>query len=233
MSIAPISNLGGASVGLANAFLAGSLGPGSLRRIGGGTGVEPAIPARASESIQPARGGRDDRDGVVTTAYQRSADGDEAFLSSRLGSLSEKEQRQVRELQARDREVRIHEQAHVAAAGSLYRGGPTYDFQRGPDGKRYAVGGSVQIDTSPGSTPEETIAKAQQMRRAALAPAEPSSTDRAVAASAARLEAEARAELAASQASGAGTPTSPVGQRADAGDSPAETLASRGIDLMA
>src|SRR5690606_2788786 len=40
-----------------------------------------------------------------------------------------------------------------------------------------------------------TIEKARQIRRAAQAPAEPSSTDRQVAAQAARMEAEARAEL--------------------------------------
>lgn len=114
--------------------------------------------------------------------------------------LSEEEQRQVEELKARDQEVRTHEQAHVAAAGSLYRGGPFYSYQTGPDGKRYAVGGSVNIDTSPvDGDPQATIQKAQQIRRAALAPAEPSSTDQRVAAQASRMEAEARAELAEQQ----------------------------------
>ena len=111
--------------------------------------------------------------------------------------LSDSERRQVEKLQARDREVRQHEQAHVAAAGSLFRGGPTYEYQTGPDGRKYAVGGNVQIDTSavPGD-PEATIAKAQQIRRAALAPAEPSGQDRAVAAKANRMESDARQELA-------------------------------------
>lgn len=107
--------------------------------------------------------------------------------------------RQVEKLEKRDAEVRAHEQAHVAAAGALFRGGPSYDLQTGPDGKRYAIGGTVQIDTSEGATPEETITKSQQIRRAALAPAEPSSTDRSVAAKATRMEAEARAELAEEQ----------------------------------
>ena len=44
--------------------------------------------------------------------------------------------------------------------------------------------------------PEATIAKAQQIQRAALAPADPSSQDRAVAAGAASLELQALAELA-------------------------------------
>jgi hypothetical protein len=112
--------------------------------------------------------------------------------------LTEEEQRELEKLKARDREVRAHEQAHLVAAGSLARGGPTYTYERGPDQQLYAVGGQVQIDTSevPGD-PEATIAKAQIIRRAALAPAQPSSQDRAVAADAAQMAAEARMELAA------------------------------------
>lgn len=109
--------------------------------------------------------------------------------------LSADEQRQLKELQQRDREVRQHEQAHVAAGGRYVRGGPRYTFTTGPDGKRYATGGSVDIDTSPEATPEATIVKAQVVRRAALAPAQPSPQDRAVAAEAATLERDARRAL--------------------------------------
>jgi len=105
-------------------------------------------------------------------------------------------QRQLNELRARDREVRAHEMAHVAAGAGLITGGPTYEYQKGPDNRLYAVGGEVQIDTSdvPGD-PEATLEKALQIQRAALAPAEPSAQDRAVAMSAATMAAEARAEL--------------------------------------
>lgn len=105
------------------------------------------------------------------------------------------EQEQIKELAARDREVRTHEQAH-AAAGGQYAGAPRYDFERGPDGVSYAVGGEVSIDVSKEATPEETLRKAQVVRRAATAPAEPSAQDRAVAAQATRIEAEAVRELA-------------------------------------
>ena len=107
----------------------------------------------------------------------------------------EQEQQEVRELATRDHEVRSHEQAH-AAVGGKYAGSPVYEFVRGPDGVSYAVGGEVSIDTSPvPGDPEATIAKAQQIRRAANAPAEPSSQDRRVAAEASLMEAEARAAL--------------------------------------
>lgn len=148
----------------------------------------------ASGEVAGAGGGRTSAGAVRSTAYQRTEDGDEATFSSRSDELTEDERREVEQLKARDQEVKTHEQAHVAAAGSLFRGGPYYDYQTGPDGKRYAVGGRVSIDTSPGRTPEETIAKAAQIRAAAMAPAEPSSTDRAVAAQASAMAQQARQE---------------------------------------
>ncbi len=107
--------------------------------------------------------------------------------------LSEQEKRQVEKLKARDREVRAHEQAH-ARVGGPYAGAPSYTFQQGPDGKRYAVGGEVSIDTSAESTPEETARKMEVVIRAALAPAEPSSQDRRVAADARQKLIEAQAQ---------------------------------------
>ena len=110
--------------------------------------------------------------------------------------LSPEEQRLVEELRRRDREVRAHELAHLAAAGPHARGGAKFSYQVGPDGRRYAVGGEVPIDVSevPGN-PRATLHKAQAIRRAALAPAHPSSADHAIAAKATRLEAKAQQEL--------------------------------------
>jgi hypothetical protein len=110
--------------------------------------------------------------------------------------LTLEEQQQVQELKARDQEVRVHEAAHVAAGGPYVTGGPTYTYQIGPDGKSYAVGGEVGIDTSEVSNdPEATIRKMQTVIAAALAPAEPSGQDQKVAAAARQKEAQARAEL--------------------------------------
>jgi hypothetical protein len=106
----------------------------------------------------------------------------------------DRDQKLISELSARDREVRAHEQAH-AAIGGRYAGAPQYTYQRGPDGVSYAVGGEVSIDVSEAATPRETILKMQVVRRAALAPAEPSSQDRRVAAKAASIEANARQQL--------------------------------------
>ncbi len=110
--------------------------------------------------------------------------------------LSEEERRLLNELRARDAEVRAHEQAHLSAAGPYANGAPTFEFQTGPDGKQYAVGGEVSIDTSPvPGNPEATARKAQTIKRAALAPRDPSAQDRKVAAQAAQLEAQARQEV--------------------------------------
>ena len=108
--------------------------------------------------------------------------------------LSNAQRQAVNDLKQRDLEVKAHEQAHMAAGGPVVQGGATYQYQTGPDGKLYAVGGEVKIDVSPERTPEATIRKMQQIRRAALAPAQPSSTDRAVAAQALQIEAQARME---------------------------------------
>lgn len=108
--------------------------------------------------------------------------------------LEPEEKELLAEMQSRDREVRSHEEAHKAAAGNLAAGGPSYETETGPDGNEYAVGGEVQIQLRSGSTPEETIRLAQQARRAALAPAQPSAQDQAVAAEASQREAQARAE---------------------------------------
>jgi len=107
--------------------------------------------------------------------------------------LSDEAQRVVRELEARDREVRQHEEAH-ARVGGQYAGQPQYQYTEGPDGKRYATSGSVAIDVSPvPGDPQATIEKMEIVKKAALAPARPSQQDRAVAAQAdaTRIQAEA------------------------------------------
>ncbi|MEP2704416.1 MAG: putative metalloprotease CJM1_0395 family protein [Roseibium sp.] len=131
--------------------------------------------APASQAAQPAENSDEEDD----------ADGD---------GLNEAEEKQVEKLAQRDREVKAHEQAH-ARVGGAYASAPSYTFQQGPDGKRYAVGGEVQIDTSTERTPEATIRKMNIVIRAATAPAEPSSQDMKVAQQARSQMAEAQVEL--------------------------------------
>jgi len=110
-------------------------------------------------------------------------------------TLSPQAQALLDKLKARDADVRAHEAAHVAAGGDLITSGVTFSYETGPDGRAYAVGGDVSIDTSPVSgNPQATIAKAQQIIAAALAPADPSGQDLAVAGAAAAMEAQASAQ---------------------------------------
>ncbi len=110
--------------------------------------------------------------------------------------LSQEEEKIVTQMKARDQEVKTHEQAHLNAAAGLSVSGPSYTYATGPDGKKYAIGGEVNIDVSPvAGDPEATIRKAEQIRRAALAPAKPSSQDHKVAAGATSMASKARVEL--------------------------------------
>lgn len=111
-----------------------------------------------------------------------------------IGELSQEEQRIVSELQAADTNVRAHEAAHMAVGGGL-TSPASYTYERGPDNKMYAVAGEVGISTSEGNTPQESLNKAQTIRRAALAPADPSPQDLKVAAQAASMEMSARAQI--------------------------------------
>ncbi|MDR2591930.1 MAG: hypothetical protein LBC59_03890 [Chitinispirillales bacterium] len=120
-----------------------------------------------------------------------------------VAELTPDEQAVVNELRTIDREVRAHEQAHISAGGAYIRGAASYQYQRGPDNKSYAVGGEVGIDTAPErDDPRATITKMQAVRAAALAPADPSAQDRAVASAAAGNEGLARAELAEKERNG-------------------------------
>ena len=105
------------------------------------------------------------------------------------------EKKEIEKLEDRDQEVRRHEQAHFQAAGS-YASPPKYEYQTGPDGKRYAVGGSVEIDMSEVTDdPQATLEKARVIKRAALAPEEPSAQDRKVAREADKMAAEAQKDI--------------------------------------
>ncbi|WP_274600767.1 putative metalloprotease CJM1_0395 family protein, partial [Ectothiorhodospira mobilis] len=144
--------------------------------------------------------------------------------------LTRAEERMLQALRQRDREVRTHEQAHMAAGGGLVNGGATYSYQQGPDGRRYAVGGEVSIDTSRPADPEEAIRKARQIARAALAPAEPSGQDYRVAARARLMEAEARRDLQAMERGDAGNGEGGRTQDGDRGrEAAGPEAAARGV----
>lgn len=137
--------------------------------------------------------GRGSGDGSATGRRDMSGGGPGGSVGP--DGLSDEQRGVVKEMAARDAEVRRHETAHMVVGGQ-YASAPSYTYQRGPDGQRYAIGGEVQIDVSPvRDDPEATISKMEIVKAAALAPAEPSSADRRVASHADQIMARAAAEM--------------------------------------
>jgi hypothetical protein len=156
----------------------------------------PVAPNRAQMEGKP-RGPEEEpvpEDGALSEVVRKNSP--QAQTAEQDPAKAAQEQRLIDELKKTDRAVRAHEQAHLAAAGGLAVSGATFGYQRGPDGQRYAVSGEVSIDVSPGRTPQETMAKADRIRAAALAPADPSAQDRAVASQAAQMKLQAQQQQA-------------------------------------
>jgi hypothetical protein len=118
------------------------------------------------------------------------------FVDEHKDELTKNEKIILVELKQVDQAVKKHEMAHVIAGGRFILSGANYSYKTGPDGKRYAVAGEVSIDTSevPGD-PQATIDKMNQVRRAALAPADPSAQDRKIASTAMTISTKAMSQL--------------------------------------
>ena len=111
--------------------------------------------------------------------------------------LSPGEKAEVTRLRQRDQQVRQEEEAHAAVAGNL--SGPIqYVYQTGPDGRAYAVGGSVPIRTSAvGGGPEQIARAGAKLAAAAHAATNPSAADLRVAREAYRLAAQGQQDTQA------------------------------------
>ena len=163
---------------------------------------QPAVVVELSAAAQSAITPVDSARAVAATARAANAEGEPARREATVKEapslssvIAAAQTHQVARLRSREFEIRSTEYAQAAAAGG-YGGAPTFVYQTGPDGRRYAVGGSIAYDTSPAATPEASITKAQRVRAAAMG-GNASADDRAAAAAATRMEADARAEIAA------------------------------------
>ncbi|MER2108898.1 MAG: putative metalloprotease CJM1_0395 family protein [Solibacillus sp.] len=101
--------------------------------------------------------------------------------------------KEIEQLKQTEQEVIAHEQAHKSA-GAGVTGAISYTHTTGPDDQRYITGGEVSIDTKKGDKPDEMIAILEKVKQAALAPAQPSSQDLRVAATATAQIQQARGE---------------------------------------
>jgi len=152
-------------------------------------------PPLTYERQQPSQGqqGGGQNSFEKDNAEDQSA-GKENAESRQQEQQAQAQQKEIQDFKQRDLEVRSHEKAH-ASIGGRYSGTPQYQYQTGPDGQRYAVGGEVSIDISSESTPEATIRKMQQVKAAALSPAEPSQQDLRVATEATQKAVAAHNEI--------------------------------------
>ncbi len=154
-----------------------------------------------SNRIQDSTYRRRDEEKVVATEPKggiethKSAKGSERRNEEKDPLQDPAVRQQIAKLQARDAEVRAHEAAHIAAGSGVVAGGASFTYQRGPDGRMYAVGGEVPISLQGSDDPKETVRKMRQVVAAALAPTDPSPQDYAVAATARSEEMKAQQEI--------------------------------------
>ncbi|GAB5405792.1 MAG: hypothetical protein Aurels2KO_40230 [Aureliella sp.] len=157
----------------------------------------PGLPGREDRSAaadrRPSGESSEDSEAAKRVARATQEESEPPKLDS---ELTPEEIEQIKKLEAKDREVRAHERARLATAGRYAKSGPSYTYAQGPDGKRYAVGGKVKIDTSPvEGDPRATARKAQLVRAAALAPSEPTVQDLRRAIAATQMELQALSQL--------------------------------------
>ena len=149
---------------------------------------EAVLPGQAEKSDTPAadeagKGENTEKSGTGKTGDAENAPENDPGIKN-----------EIRQLEQREQEVIAHEAAHKAVGGQ-YASAASYTYTTGPDDKRYIDGGEVSIRTPSTNDPHEALRMAELVKRAALAPANPSGQDLSVAASATQKAAAARVEI--------------------------------------
>lgn len=121
-------------------------------------------------------------------------------------TLAPEQKQQIAELASIEREVIAHERAHQSAGGA-YTGSATYGYTEGPDGKAYITSGEVAIRAPQIEPSEKGLQVVEQVKRAALAPANPSGQDLRVASKMEAIAQRIRAEMAKRSYAEKDTPT--------------------------
>jgi hypothetical protein len=177
------SNTVGATVGADGASAATGVDPATLLAAQAAipAGVDSATASAIAQAVAQA----------ASSTVQRTEISGAAFKDEQ--QMNSDEKAALAELRARDASVRKEEQTHAATAG-VYAGAPQYELERGPDGRMYAVEGSVSIKFSGTAlaSPEKAAAALKTIQTAALSPENPSAGDMAVFSQARALEASSR-----------------------------------------
>ncbi len=90
-------------------------------------------------------------------------------------------ERVLEKFKSMDSNIRSHEQAHASSGTTTTP--IQYSYQVGPDGKMYATGGHVRLDTSIPSDPKSAAIKLDQIKRSATSSVDSSSADMSIASS--------------------------------------------------
>lgn len=109
----------------------------------------------------------------------QTSKGDFYDNSSPSGNYDEQDfARVLQKFKNKDAQIKSHEQVHATIGATT---SPiSYVYQQGPDGKMYAVGGSVRFDVSIPKDPEAAQLKLDQIKRAASSASDPSAADMAI-----------------------------------------------------
>ena len=115
-------------------------------------------------------------DAVDRQEEAQAYDKDDYFRSSKSENFDERDyERVVKRFEEADSQTRLHEQTHSSASNITST--PQYDYQVGPDGKLYATGGEVRVDTSIPKDEQAAQAKLDEIEDTASAPNNLSSAD--------------------------------------------------------
>ena len=100
--------------------------------------------------------------------------------STKINNIDEKSfERVLEKFKQADAEIKSHEQIHASIGQTT---SPiSYNYQEGPDGKLYAVGGNVRLDTSIPNDPKAAAFKLDMLQKAASGPLDSSGADNTIA----------------------------------------------------
>ncbi len=155
------------------------------REVDGQQNTALAVRTLEGEGAKPGRPISGGSGSSANNGRQRRQGGGDEQASSTAENAS------LAQLRQRDGQVRQEETAHAAAAGDI-AGAVQYDYEVGPDGRRYAVGGSVGVSINAGNA-QQAERLGQRLSAAAMAAISPSGADQSAARAGERLQNYAKA----------------------------------------
>ena len=142
------------------------------------------------ESVRVREAALEETQNLREPAWMRRA----ARAAGETRALTASDEAVIRDLKKLERDLMGREMEQARVGGGV-TGRARHTVETGPDGARYVTDGDASPSIIRGGSPEQELARARAVRRAAMAPASPSSKDLAVANEAARLARAAELEI--------------------------------------